>query len=181
MSPKDENELQHMLKTALNQPGPVVIRYPRGSGTGTPLDTELRLLPIAKGEILREGKDLTIVAIGTLVQNALEAADILEKEGLSAGVVNARFVKPLDKEFYKSIAAKTPLLVTLEENSIVGGFGGAVREILDGTNTVIRSIALPDSFVEHGAMRKLYEKVGLTPAQIASKVQEFHKQRVATA
>jgi len=179
MSPKDENELQHMLKTALNQPGPVALRYPRGNGVGVPLDTEFRLLPLAKGELLREGKDVTLVAIGEPVQSCLETAKILERQGISAAVVNARFAKPLDKAFYLGLARRAPLLVTVEENTVVGGFGGALRELLEGERVEIRTIALPDGFVEHGSQPKLREKYGLTADKIAERVTELLKQRTA--
>jgi 1-deoxy-D-xylulose-5-phosphate synthase len=176
MAPKDENELQHMLKTALNLPGPSVVRYPRGNGWGAALDTEFRLLPIGKGEVLREGTDLTLVAIGHPVYPSLEAAGLLEKKGVSVGVVNARFAKPLDKEFYRQLARKTPLLVTVEENTVIGGFGGAVSETLEGQRAEVRHIGLPDAFIEHGGQSKLREKAGLSAEKIAERALEFHRQ-----
>jgi 1-deoxy-D-xylulose-5-phosphate synthase len=132
MAPKDENELQHMLKTALNLPGPSVIRYPRGAGTGVALDTSTHLLPIGKGDVLRDGDDVTLLGIGYGVSVALEAAELLAKQGVSAGVVNARYAKPLDRDFLLEVSRRAPLLVTVEENTLVGGFGDAVREALEG-------------------------------------------------
>ncbi len=175
MAPKDENEFQHMLKTALNLPGPSVIRYPRGAGTGAALDTEFRLLPLSKGEVLREGTDFAFLAIGHPVQACLEAADKLAAQGVSAGVVNARFAKPLDKGWLLSLARKAPRFVTVEENTVVGGFGSGVREALEGENVDVRCIGLPDQYIEHGTQAKLREKAGLTADKIAEKALEFHK------
>jgi len=107
MAPKDENELQHMLYTAVKYNGPVAVRYPRGAGVGASLDWELRELPIGKAELLREGEDLVIFAIGNMVYPALEAAEILAEQGFSAAVVNARFVKPLDEELVVALARQT--------------------------------------------------------------------------
>jgi len=175
MAPKDENELQHMLKTALNLPGPSVIRYPRGAGMGVPMDSALNLLPVGRGETLREGRDLAILAIGHMVQPAMEAAESLSSRGISAAVVNARFVKPLDMDWLLGVARRTPRLVTVEENSFVGGFGSAVKEALEGENASVRSIGLPDLFVEHGSQTKLRDKVGLSAEKLASRVEEFHR------
>ncbi len=179
MAPKDENELQHMMKTALNLPGPSVIRYPRGAGVGVPMDSLLKLLPLGKGETLRAGGDVTLFAIGHPVQACLEAADILADQGVRAGVVNARFAKPLDRDFVLGVARSAPLLVTVEENTTIGGFGDAVREALEGDGIDVRTIGLPDSFVEHGTQSKLRDKVGLSAAKIADRVLGLHRQRVA--
>jgi 1-deoxy-D-xylulose-5-phosphate synthase len=175
MAPKDENELQHMLKTALNLPGPSVIRYPRGAGWGVPLDTAFHLLPLAKGEVLREGTDFTFVAIGHPVQACLEAAETLAAQGVSAGVVNARYAKPIDKAWLLSLAQKSPRFVTVEENTVVGGFGSAVRELLEGESVDVRTIGLADQYVEHGTQPKLREKAGLSADRIAERALEFHK------
>lgn len=179
MAPKDENELQHMLKTALNLPGPSVIRYPRGAGLGVPMDSQLKLLPIGKGEVLRSGEDATLYAIGYPVQPCLDASDILLEKGVRVGVVNARFAKPLDRDFTLEVARLAPLLITVEENTGVGGFGDGVRETLEGAHIDVRTISLPDSFVEHGTQAKLRDKVGLSAAKIAERVLELHQQRVA--
>jgi 1-deoxy-D-xylulose-5-phosphate synthase len=178
MAPKDENELQHMLKTALNLPGPSVIRYPRGAGQGVPMEMPT-LLAIGKGEVLRAGEDATLLAIGQPVSVCMEAADLLAKEGVHAGVVNARFAKPLDKEFILQVARKAPLFITVEENTFVGGFGDAVRETLEGENIEVRTISLPDAFVEHGAQPKIREKAGLSAAKIAERVLALHRARAA--
>ncbi len=178
MSPKDENELQHMMKTALNLPGPSVIRYPRGAGLGVPMDSLLKLMPLGKGEILRSGGDVTLFAIGHPVQACLDAAEILAEKGVRAGVVNARFVKPLDRDFVLNVARLAPLVVTVEENTVVGGFGDAVREALEGEKADVRVVGVPDSFVEHGTQAKLRDKVGLSAVKIADRVLELHRQRL---
>ena len=131
MAPKDENELQHMLKTAVDHDGPAAVRYPRGNVIGVKLDDELRSLEIGKGELLRPGKDLVIVAIGSTVQSAMEAAERLDSEGIEAAVINARFVKPLDRELIMTWAQKTGRVITVEENMLQGGFGSAVLEMFE--------------------------------------------------
>ncbi len=169
MAPKDENELQHMLYTAVRHQGPVAVRYPRGAGVGVSLDWELKELPIGQGELLREGTDVLFLAIGNMVYPALKAAHLLEKEGLSAAVVNARFVKPLDRELILNQARRIKKVVTVEENVLQGGFGAAVLELLaqEGLNIPVKMIGLPDKFIEHGAPDLLREKYGLTPEKIA--------------
>ena len=172
MAPKDENELQHMLYTAVRHQGPVAVRYPRGAGVGVSLDWELKELPIGQGELLREGTDVLFLAIGNMVYPALKAAHLLEKEGLSAAVVNARFVKPLDRELILNLARRIKKVVTVEENVLQGGFGAAVLELLaqEGLNIPVKMIGLPDKFIEHGAPDLLREKYGLTPQGIAQNV-----------
>jgi len=170
MAPSDENELQHMLHTAIRFNGPISIRYPRGNGVGVALDPEPKELPIGKGLRLKDGTDVTILAIGNRVHPALEAAQILEDKGVSCGVVNMRFVKPLDVELLKECAAKTARLVTVEDNVLQGGFGSAVLEALTPGRAEVLRLGLPDAFVEHGAPHLLYENVGLSAAKIAERV-----------
>ncbi|WP_444348277.1 1-deoxy-D-xylulose-5-phosphate synthase, partial [Phascolarctobacterium succinatutens] len=131
MAPKDENELQHMLKTALDFDGPVSVRYPRGSGVGVALDTQWQDLPIGKAEVLRTGKDVCFWAIGSMVQTALDAAELLEAQGISAGVVNMRFAKPLDVELLCEHAQSYGKIITLEEGVLAGGVGSAILEELN--------------------------------------------------
>ena len=164
MAPKDENELQHMLKTAVNCGRPVSLRYPRGNGWGGNLDLEMKELPIGKAEVLRRGKDMVILAIGATVRSALEAASRLQNQGIEAAVVNARFVKPLDEELLCSLAAEGRPLITVEENALQGGFGSAVLELLEEkglTNIVVKRLGIPDTFVEHGAQDDLRHKYGI--------------------
>jgi len=176
MSPKDENELQHMIKTAVEHDGPAAVRYPRGTGLGVPMDQEVMSLPIGKGEVLREGEDVVIIAVGNMVRPSLEAAERLKMEGISAAVVNARFVKPLDEDLILKMAKKTGRVVTVEEHALQGGFGSAVLECIDGnriTSVKTHRIGLPDRFIEHGTQSALRQKYGLDADGIFTSVREF--------
>jgi 1-deoxy-D-xylulose-5-phosphate synthase len=169
MAPADENELQHMLATAIEYDGPTAIRYPRGSATGAPVDTEFQSLPLGKGKILANGDDIIILAIGKMVGDALEASSILKEQGISAAVVNCRFVKPLDIELISSLAAKIPRLITVDENALQGGFGSAVMEALNGagiSGLQVERIGVPDTFVEHGPQQLLRSLYGIDAAAI---------------
>ncbi len=165
MAPKDENELQHLLKTAIHYPGPASMRYPRGAGAGVPLDEELVPLEIGKAEVLEEGRDLAFIAIGHPVQAAVEAArNLNEDHHISTMVVNARFVKPLDAALILHIANTTGRIITIEENVMQGGFGSAVMELLHAHglhHVVIQCIGLPDAYIEHGSQSRLRHKYGL--------------------
>ncbi|HYA88127.1 MAG TPA: 1-deoxy-D-xylulose-5-phosphate synthase [Nitrospirota bacterium] len=176
MAPKDENELQHMVKTAVEHAGPTAVRYPRGIGCGVPMDQELRTLPIGKAELIKDGDEAVIVAIGNMVCPSIEAAKKLADEGIAVAVVNARFVKPLDAETIISFAKRTGRLITVEEHVLQGGFGSAVLECLD-TNGVsgikTHRIGLPDSYIEHGAQAVLRKKYGLDAEGIYESVKEF--------
>jgi 1-deoxy-D-xylulose-5-phosphate synthase len=169
-APADENELQNMLHTAIRFDGPISLRYPRGSGVGVAMDAEPKVLPIGKGAVLKDGADVTILAIGNRVHPALEAAQMLEDRGISCGVVNMRFVKPLDVELLKACAEKTPRLVTVEDNVLQGGFGSAVLEALTPGRAEVLRLGLPDGYVEHGAPHLLYDIVGLSAPKIAERV-----------
>jgi len=169
MAPKDEDELRHMLFTAVDHPGPVAIRYPRGKGVGVAFSSTLRKIPMGKAEVLKEGKDLLILALGASVHPALEARRQLKDQGFKATVVNARFVKPLDEELILSLAAKCGRVLTVEENVAQGGFGSAVLELLadhDLTGVPVKRLAVPDKFVEHGKPEILRQKYGLDAAGI---------------
>jgi len=178
MAPKDENELQHMLKTAIYHGRPISLRYPRGAGFGVTMEKELKALEIGKGELLVEGSDLTLVAIGSTVYPALEAAALLKQKGIFASVVNARFIKPLDRELILSEASRTGCMVTVEENALLGGFGSAVLEaVADAGLTAVRvkRIGIPDSFIEQGTQNQLRADLGLDGAGIAATCQAFLK------
>ena len=178
MAPKDENELRHMLKTAIYSGCPISLRYPRGAGYGVEMDRELKQLPIGKGEILVEGSDLTIVAVGSTVHPALEAAAQLKQKGIFASVVNARFIKPLDSELILTQAKKTGCIVTVEENALLGGFGSAVLELISDagmTGVRVKRIGLPDAFIEQGTQSQLRANLGLDAAGIAATCQAFLK------
>lgn len=178
MAPKDENELRHMFYTALQHSGPVAIRYPRGSALGVPMDPDYVTIPIGKAEILRQGKDLLIVALGTTVQPSLEAAAILEKEGFSVGVVNCRFVKPIDTTLGE-LASSSGRVLVVEENIRQGGLSGALLELFNDMgiqNLLLKRIGLPDKFVEHGPVSLLREKYGLDTPGILKEARDLCQQ-----
>jgi 1-deoxy-D-xylulose-5-phosphate synthase len=176
MAPKDENELQHMIKTAVDHPGPSAVRYPRGLGCGVPMDQELKALPLGKAELVKDGNEAVIIAIGSTVCASIEAAKRLADDGYQVAVVNARFVKPLDEETIIAFAKKTGKIVTVEEHALQGGFGSAVLECLDRhglTGIKTHRIGLPDQFVEHGAQQILRKKYGLDADGIYTSVKDF--------
>lgn len=162
MAPKNENELRHMLATAVSHPGPIALRYPRGVGTGGALDDNLIPIPIGKAEVLTTGEDLLILAIGRCVEDALSAAkELREQHGLTVTVVNSRFLKPLDADLIVKLAAKIPRIITVEENVLAGGFGSAVLEIINDAEIApcrLKRIGIPDKFVEHGPQKVLRQR-----------------------
>ena len=175
-APGDENELQHLLYTALDAGHPVAIRYPRGRGVGVPLDSELLKLPIGRGQIIRQGVDVAILSVGSAVEPSLEAAELLAAAGVEASVVNARFVKPLDEELVLESATRTGKLVTVEENVLSGGFGAAVLGLLErrGARDVgVRRLGLPDEFVPHGRQELLRSVYHLDAEGIARDCLDF--------
>ena len=181
MAPKDENELRRMLATALGLQGPAAVRYPRGSGLGVSLDDELIPVPVGKAEVLRKGGQVAFLAIGNMVDNALQAAAILAKSGIEATVINARFVKPLDTDLLRQLAGQMQLLVTMEENVLAGGFGSAVLEFLADaglTKPAVLRLGLPDQFIEQGTVSQLQEMYNLSPATAAAAVQKFLEKTV---
>ncbi|WP_457677503.1 1-deoxy-D-xylulose-5-phosphate synthase [Thermovibrio sp.] len=172
-APKDEEELRHLLYTAIKSGKPFAVRYPRGRGYGVMIREPLREIPIGSWEVLKEGKDLLILATGWPVYQALEAAKELEERGISATVVNARFVKPLDEELLKELAQKHKLIITVEENTIKGGFGSAVDEFLSPWFCgKLINLGLPDKFVEHGSQSLLRKLVGIDKEGIKRTVLE---------
>ena len=177
MAPKDENELQHMVRTAVEHDGPAAVRYPRGAGFGVPMDPDAKTIPIGEAELLRDGDDAAIVAYGTRVHDAMEAAAELSAEGLSVAVLNGRFAKPLDEERILALARKVGALVTVEEHAGMGGFGSAVLEVLAraGVTVPVRCLAIPDRLFEHGDPAKQQAEVGLDPAGIAAALRQLTK------
>jgi len=164
MAPKDENELCKMLKTAVGYDGPIAIRYPRGTAEGVTTENNNIPIPIGKGEVLRKGNDVVIFAIGRTVNEALSAHAMLKEHGISATVVNCRFVKPLDVDLIGSLSKKIPRLITVEENVRQGGFGSAVLECLSDQGIIgfrLKCIGIPDTFVEHGPQEFLRSKYGI--------------------
>jgi 1-deoxy-D-xylulose-5-phosphate synthase len=175
MAPKDENELRHMLRTAVEHDGPAAVRYPRGGGFGVPLDPEVKSIPIGEAELLRDGDEVALVAYGTLVHSALEAANELSADGVSVAVLNARFVKPLDAARIVALARRVRALVTVEEAAGACGFGSAVLEALAEAGVVVpvRCLALPSGPIEHGDPDKQRAEVGLDSEGIARVVREM--------
>jgi 1-deoxy-D-xylulose-5-phosphate synthase len=178
MAPKDENELQHMLYTAISLPSPAAIRYPRGAGEDVKMDKELTKLEIGKGELLREGKDILLLPIGNRVYPALRAANGLEKLGIDAAVINPRFIKPLDKDLICEWAEKTGRVVTVEDNAEHGGFGSLVLELLSASKLFAVKTHLlghPDHFVEHGPQKTLWKNSKLDSPAIIHAAMELMK------
>jgi len=169
MAPKDENELRHMLKTAIDHPGPAAVRYPRGNGFGVALDPDIKTIPIGEAELLRDGDQVAVLALGTLAHLALEAAHALAGEGISAAVVNARFAKPLDTKRIVALAQRCKAIVTVEEAAAAGGFGSAVLEALAeaGVTVPVHCLAIPDRVVEHGDPAAIRASFGLDAEGIA--------------
>jgi 1-deoxy-D-xylulose-5-phosphate synthase len=183
MAPKDEAELQRMLVTGIEHTqGPIAMRYPRGNGYGVPLMEEgWEALPIGKGEILRSGDDVLIVAYGSMVYPAMQTAELLSEHGLSATVINARFIKPLDTELILPLAQRLGRVVTMEEGCLMGGFGSAVAEaLLDADiNVPILRLGVPDKLVDHAKPEESFLDLGLMPAQMAEKVLQKFGSRLA--
>ena len=184
MAPKDESELQRMLVTCLSHDGPIALRIPRGSGAGVPLMEEgWEPLPIGCGEVLRTGDDLLILAYGSMVNPALATAELLERSGQSATVVNARFLRPLDQSLIHPLCQRINRVVTMEEGALAGGFGAAVLESLSdqAIDVAMLRLGIPDQLVDHATPQQSLEALGLTPAQMAVRIQERFACGVATA
>lgn len=174
MAPKDEEELRHMLATAIAIEGPAAVRYPRGAGLGVPLTDSLETLPVGKAEVLQEEGTIAFLAVGTMVEKAKEAAAILKEEGIEAAVVNMRFIKPLDTELLGEMARTKKLLITAEENVLASGFGSAVAEYLadHGIEVPLLRFGIPDRFIEQGTRRELLSLCGLQPDEMAERIRE---------
>ncbi|MFP8873756.1 MAG: 1-deoxy-D-xylulose-5-phosphate synthase [Myxococcota bacterium] len=167
MAPKDENELQHLLAAAIASPGPAAIRYPRGAGLGVPMDPDIKAVSIGESELLRDGSDVALIAVGSTVHVAMDAAADLAGDGISAAVLNARFVKPMDENAIASLARRCASVMTIEEHSAMGGFGGAVLEVLaaHGVQVPTRCLGVPDRLIEHG---QTTETLGLDAAGVVA-------------
>ncbi len=176
MAPKDENELQHMVKTGVAyQSGPIAVRYPRGTVVGVAMDTEPKVLPIGQGEVVSadcENADVCLVAVGYCVQTALEAQKILRSEGLTSTVINARFIKPLDEALLHKHISESRLTVTIEENSVIGGFGSGVLEMMNRRNLYrqVMTLGMPDRFVQHGSQEEQRAEVALDAKGVAKRI-----------
>lgn len=177
-APKDEAELRQMLAMALKQEGPCVIRYPRGCTLGIPF-AAASPLAVGKAERLKQGSDITLLAIGAAVEECVIASDLLAKAGIRAGVVNARFAKPLDEEMIRSLSRETGMLVTVEDGCLAGGFGSAVAELVNDRQwkwVKLLRLGFPDEFIEHASRAQLLKKYGLNAEAIAAKVAEFFRE-----
>jgi 1-deoxy-D-xylulose-5-phosphate synthase len=187
MAPRDEAQLVHLLRTAIEHPGPAALRYPRGAAIGVPLPEHAELIPIGTGETLRPGERVALLGYGFGVKVALDAANELAGHGVSATVADARFAKPLDTELVNRLAADHDLLVTIEDNVVMGGFGSAVLEHLEDTigpgpdRARVLRVGLPDRYVTHGKPALLHEEVGLTGASVAERVLSALPARERTA
>ena len=172
-APKDENELRHLLYTAIRCGKPMAVRYPRGTGLGVSTDDKLHAIPVGKAEVLREGSDVVVLAIGVTVQAAMDAAENLSEKGIEATVVNARFAKPLDSELILDLAGRIKQIVTVEENTVKGGFGNCVLDLLQKENVYdvqVKCIGVPDKFIEQGTQEIIRHKYGLDAAGIEATV-----------
>ncbi len=185
MMPKDENELRRMLRTAADyDAGPIAVRYPRIHGVGVELDPNPEPLPIGRWERLRDGDAYDIVAVGPMIGVAEEAADLLKREGVNAGIVNARFIKPLDEEMLKSLSKQGKRLIVLEEGSVLGGLGSAVLEFysMNGIyDTPVKIMGVPDAFIEHGTIEEQRREAGLTAERVAAEIRNMFPRRIKHA
>jgi 1-deoxy-D-xylulose-5-phosphate synthase len=179
MVPKDEDELADMMYTALQQPGPTAVRYPRGTGPGAPVKAHPVALPIGKAEIISDGDDVAIFGLGALMPMAQQLAAELQKQGFSAAVINPRFVKPLDREVLAEYARRAGVIVTFEDHVLMGGFGSAVLEALSDMQieaSVVR-IGWPDRFIEHGKVDQLRAKHGISVEAALEKLAPYLQQK----
>jgi 1-deoxy-D-xylulose-5-phosphate synthase len=181
MMPKDENEGQHMVYTALNyDDGPIAMRFPRGNGLGVKMDQDFKNIPIGAWEVLKEGEDAAILTFGTTIPMAMEAAAILEKQGVSIKVVNARFIKPLDEKMLNELFSQNTPILTIEEAILQGGFGSSVLEYAHDQGyyqQVIDRMGIPDQFIEHGDVDSLLEEIGLTTSDVVKRMTILAKKR----
>lgn len=176
MAPKDTNELKKMLKFALGHKGPIAIRYPRGTAYPIPhTQPQMSDIQLGKAEILKEGKDAAIVAVGSMVLPSLEAADILFSEGVGVTVINVRFITPIDKDLFKEIFLKLKRIITVEEGVLEGGFGSSILEFMEQEKiggVKIERMGLPGEFIPHGKRELLLERYNLTSEQIAKTIKK---------
>jgi 1-deoxy-D-xylulose-5-phosphate synthase len=180
MAPRDENQLQRMLLTAVSHSGPVALRYPRGSGTGVALDEDLETIPLGQAEVLLEdGKDLLLLAVGSTVAIALEAAATLKTKDVKCTVVDARFIKPLDEALFEKQLQEFTSVITLEEGCLSGGFGSAILEFCQdrALRPRIQRLGLPDKFIEHGSVKNLHQRYGLSVDSVLKAQQAMAEDR----
>jgi len=181
MAPKDESELRDMLYTAIQyKKGPITLRYPRGSALGVPLKHGFESIEIGKSERLKKGDDVVLLAVGSMVEYALIAAEKLETEGIHSEIINMRFIKPLDYEMLDDVAGRHKKIITLEESTLVGGFGSGVLEYFSGKNykNDILRIGLPDNFIDHGTQKELHHLLEIDPEGIVKKIKIFSGKKI---
>ncbi|WP_277677904.1 1-deoxy-D-xylulose-5-phosphate synthase [Gracilibacillus dipsosauri] len=169
MMPKDENECQHMVNTAIEyEDGPIALRFPRGNGLGVEMDSTLKNIPIGKWEVLTTGKDAVILTFGTTIEMAMAASIQLAKKGMSIEVINARFLKPLDEEMLHDVMKRNIPILTIEESVLQGGFGSSILEFAEENqyHPTIKRMGIPDRFIEHGSVQQLLEEIHLTKEQV---------------
>jgi 1-deoxy-D-xylulose-5-phosphate synthase len=175
-APADGVELRDLMFTALAQDHPFAIRYPKASCLRVPTDAEPRILDVGSWEVVEEGEEIALLAVGSMVEASLRAAGELAADGIRPAVVNCRFVKPLDKALLTELAGRYPTLVTVEENTVRGGFGGAVSEALEEAGTragFLHHLGVPDRFLEHASRAAVVHRAGLSPERIAGRVREL--------
>ena len=183
-APKDENELQHMLATAIGSGRPFTLRYPRGLGAGVELDASLETIPIGRGEILEPGKDICLLAYGSMVSVALAASETLRARGIDCAVANARFAKPLDSALLAEVSRMAPRVLTLEEHLLAGGFGSAVLEAFHAAGLPaegLKAHGVPDRFVEHSPQVLQRSRLKLDAAGVVEKVLELYPELAVSA
>ncbi|AOZ94570.1 1-deoxy-D-xylulose-5-phosphate synthase [Paenibacillus crassostreae] len=177
MMPKDENELRHMMLTALEyNDGPIAYRYPRINGQGVAIDETLVPIPIGTWETVREGEGYAVLAVGPMVQVALEAAELLKREGVQLQVVNARFLKPVDEDMLRSLAQSNTNMIVLEESSEAGSLGSAILEFYSSHylfNTTVSVMGIPDRFIEHGSIKEQREETNLTAIAVCEEIRKM--------
>ncbi|MBK8945801.1 MAG: 1-deoxy-D-xylulose-5-phosphate synthase [Ignavibacteriae bacterium] len=176
MAPKDEAELRNMLYTSIKyKKGPIAIRYPRGNALGVEVKENFEQLEIGKAEKLNDGNDVAILAVGSMVTYAEKVVNILKERNISTALFNMRFIKPLDTILLDEIAEKFDKIITLEENSIIGGFGSAILEYMNSKNykNDIRILGIPDKFIDHGTQQELHKIIGIDPDGISEQIQNF--------
>lgn len=177
---KDENELQHLIYTAVQHKGPIAVRFPRGNGIGVKMDEQLKEIPIGTWEVLKDGSDVALLSFGPMLQEALKAAEELETYGIYARVINARSIKPLDEEMLVQLSQEKIPIVTIEEAALQGGFGSSVLEFANSKKLplYIERMGIPDEFVEHGSVSALLKDVGLTKEHIVELVKSINNQHL---
>jgi 1-deoxy-D-xylulose-5-phosphate synthase len=177
MVPKDEDELADMLYTAMLHPGPSAVRYPRGTGPGTPVKEQPTALPIGKAEVIADGDDIAIFGLGALLPMASDLAKKLKQQGYSAAIINPRFVKPLDRDVLAAYARRVNVIVTFEDHVLMGGFGSAVMEALSEMQIEIPVVRIgwPDRFIEHGKVEQLRARYGISVEAALEKLAPYLK------